>query len=203
VACDYLTLNIIMIKYSEYFKLWESSSNTIDIPYIIGDQYTAGRHSFGDEAETPAKDPAKFITPTIVYNADCLKQLLDKYGVDIINVVYKRYEWGSYHERQLYCQAHLQISEPADIDDYHGMIDELENCKIEDDYYFPLDNHRARSTGYDIQTTQFTNFDDILKNWQDMVKDSEIKIQTGSSEDFWKRKILAAQVSMKKDYDGD
>jgi hypothetical protein len=193
-----------MISFIKYYKLWESSQDTIDIPYIIGDQYTSGVHAFReDEKEIPAKDPASIIKPTIIYDGNSLEQLLSQYGSEVLNVVYLRHEWGSYHERQLYCQAHLQLFDPNDFDDREALIDELENIKIEDDYYHPLEDSFYSSRNVVKKITQFSSFDEVLENWWEMVRTSDIKTPVGSSEDYWKRKILATKMQHRKEYDGD
>ena len=192
-----------MMNFSKYFNLWESVGDTIDIPYIIGDQYTSGQHAFREgDKEIPAKDPASIIKPKIIYDSNTLEQILRQYNSEILNVVYKRHEWGSYHERQLYCQAHLQLFDPDDLDDRKALIDELEKIKIEDDYYTDLnDPFWARKTI--TKTLPFTSFEDILETWWEFVKSSDIKMPTGSSEDYWNRKSLAAKMAYKKDYSGD
>lgn len=174
-----------------FVKFFESYGNTITIPYIVGDQYTSGVHAFHeDEQEIPAEDPIKYIRPKFLYG-----DVLENHKSEIIQVVYKRYEWGSYHERQLYCQAHLQFSSTPGIE-------ELEQEKNGFDFVMDLD-HGYGSDRTITKTAPFTTFEDVLDNWWEMVRSSEIKTPTGSSGDYWNKKILNTQMGYKQDYDGD
>jgi hypothetical protein len=197
-----------MIPFERFYKIYESKELSFQIPYIIGEKYTTGRHSFGDSPEIPASDPRKSIEPKIIYDAQKLSEILKQYDCKILRVIYERYEWGSYHERQLYCNAHLVMSEANDIDDNENMMSDIENVKIEDDYYYPLTGPGSyvRSRGLTTETLPFTSFKDILKNWKEMVDSSEITTPQGSSEDFWDKKISNVMMMHKhnnREYGGD
>jgi hypothetical protein len=197
-----------MIPFERFYKIYESKELSFQIPYIIGEQYTSGAHSFGDKPEIPAKDPRKVIEPKIVYDSNKLSEILKIYDFVISQVSYERYEWGSYHERQLYCNAILTIEST----DSHGvcyyMMSEIEDSKIEDDYYYNFTNSSYDSVkkGVEVETLPFTSFEDILENWKEMVSSSEITTPQGSSEDFWNKKISNVMMMHKhnnREYDGD
>jgi hypothetical protein len=191
-----------MIPFERFYKIYESKELSFQIPYIIGEEYTSGAHSFGGSPEILASDPRKSIEPRIVYDSTKLSEILKIYDCEILRVVYERYEWGSYHERQLYCNAHLVVSEADDIDDNENMVSDIENVKIEDDYYYNFTNKK----GVEVETLPFTSFEDILENWKEMVSSSEITTPQGSSEDFWNKKISNVMMMHKHNnrmYDGD
>jgi len=196
-----------MISFQKFYKLYESSESTFQIPYIVGEQYTSGAHSFGDKPEIPAKDPRKVIEPRIVYDSEKLAHILKLYDCVVSQVTYERYEWGSYHERQLYCNAILTIEPNDSYDISYSMISEIEDSKIDDDYYFPLTGSYVRNEKeLKRETLPFTSFDDILEKWKEMVNSSKITTPQGSSEEYWNKKISNAMMLHKHDkrqYDGD
>jgi hypothetical protein len=191
-----------MIPFERFYKIYESKELSFQIPYIIGEEYTSGAHSFGGSPEIPASDPRKSIEPRIVYDSTKLSEILKIYDCDISQVSYERYEWGSYHERKLYCNAILTIEPNDSYGISYGMISEIENSKIEDDYYYNITNKK----GVEVETLPFTSFEDILENWKEMVSSSEITTPQGSSEDFWNKKISNVMMMHKhnnREYDGD
>jgi hypothetical protein len=198
-----------MINFQKFFKIYESTVSSFEIPYIIGDMYTSGSHAFGDSPEFPAEDPSKIIEPKIIYDSDELSKILKIYDCVISQVRYERYEWGSYHERQLYCNAFLIINSNDNYGISDDMISEIEDSRKEDDYYFPLtgSNSYVRSKkDLVVEKLPFKSFNDILKNWKEMVNSSKIKTPQGSSEEFWNKKISNAVMMNKHNkgmYDGD
>lgn len=187
------------MRFIDFYSLRENTSPTITIPYINGNQYTCGVYAFhAGQKEVPAKDPVSIIKPEFVYPENELKEILNTFGCRILNVNYERYEWGSYHERQLYCQAYLEITEPDDIDESILMNTLLSKIEI-DTYIFPLTNDSKLKK----DTIPFTTFEDVLEKWWEMVSESKITQPTGSSEEFWNKKILTAQMLHNKTYEGD
>ena len=198
-----------MLNFERLYSILESTKNNdlINVPYIRGDQYTHGRHSFGDEPEEPATDPAKIIKPEFTYKQKDIIEILEQNNASIHSVLFERYEWGSYHERSLTCYAHLLIKEPDVYDDLEKLHQDLEDHRNDDvDFFHSFSEYEKNKNNYISKTMEFTNLDNVLIQWKELVKTSNIEIPKTSSDEYWDKKIRNTMIKYKHDrgmYSGD
>lgn len=161
---------------------------------------TYGVHSFGDgEVEKPADDPSKYITPDFLYDEMELQTILDKYNSSIEEFKFKLDDYGTYHFRNLLSQVFLTVKCPHK--NKKDLEYDLETIQ-KDELQMELTGSKYGSE-YVEAYGQFISFEDTLKKWKEFVKSKNPVIPTGSSENYWNKKILGASMGYKKYYDGD
>ena len=195
---ELLTLyeNMSEKKYFQYFE----------IPYIDSHQFTYGKHSFGmDDKEIPAENPGDYITAEFIVDFSKLEEILLEYECKVVNVIYLRETYGTYHYCSLHGQAILEIQLAPNTDESQLKYDILQLNENE-----LSDFKELTGSNYDTLTEikrPFEGWYDVEDTWKDFMKGVKLQPITGSSKDYWDKKILVAHAQQKawdkRHYDGD
>lgn len=181
--------NELIRLFREYDEYLEEEDEVL---FFSGHSYTYGVHSFGDSKEISAEDPYnKLDIEDGFTNMKELQKFIDENNITIAMVKFRKYEWGSYHERDVNVGCTLDLLIPEEIlSDWYEFIRENEND--EKMSYGVKDDNDYRIKRYTIENPpqNLTKIKKLFNEWVFDFKPPVSRPKSGEERDDYMTRMM-------------